>query len=149
MDCQSLYMFISVATALSGGFASVNFAIRTYVHLSSRQQPSNDCFLRMVVWGMTLICVIPVSLLIIGHWVVLLLGSASFHSTSPSPTLTHSDTQPLLRPMHSGNLAQAAYHTAPQTALWRLSFPLSFSILSSCPYARTNLWRVITRNPDL
>ncbi|KAJ3478009.1 hypothetical protein NLI96_g10062 [Meripilus lineatus] len=29
MDCQSLYMFISVATALSGGFASVNFAIRT------------------------------------------------------------------------------------------------------------------------
>ncbi|KAJ3487631.1 hypothetical protein NLI96_g3406 [Meripilus lineatus] len=57
VNCQALYTFLAVAGQVTIGFASINLAIRA-----------------MVIWGQSIYIVVPLVILILGHWAVLMQG---------------------------------------------------------------------------
>ncbi|KAI0074978.1 hypothetical protein K474DRAFT_1685531 [Panus rudis PR-1116 ss-1] len=57
INCKPLYSFMQVAGNMAGGFASINLAIRT-----------------MAIWNQNKFVVIPLVIIILGHWSLILQG---------------------------------------------------------------------------
>lgn len=74
VDCQSLYTFNQLVGQATIGLASINLAIRMYVSSNIRTHCSAHTSYRMALWSQNLYIVIPIVLIILGHWSLILQG---------------------------------------------------------------------------
>ncbi|TCD63050.1 hypothetical protein EIP91_006063 [Steccherinum ochraceum] len=79
MNCQALYTFLAVVGQTTIGFASVNLAIRA-----------------MALWGQDKRVVVPLTVLICGHWAVLLQACVVSARMVPGTGCVADQTKPIL-----------------------------------------------------
>jgi len=79
LNCQALYTFLAVVGQTTIGFASINLALRA-----------------IALWGRDSRVVIPVVLLICGHWAILLQGCVVSATFVPGTGCVADQTKPIL-----------------------------------------------------